>query len=339
MRFMSGVLIAALLSAGCYRESHHLPTDPGVLQALTLTSSPQSIAADGFSRTTITATIDPGSASDKRSITFTTTLGSFVGATQASPASLAVTASPDGVATVELRSVATVDTAVVTATVTGTGVTRSINIPFTSPSPASIITISLSRNDVPADGQTVIQVRADVAPSIPTGSRTVTFTASQPKFVATSNQTDTATADVTNRAVVNYQVPTTLTDVRLTASVANATAETTLHLVAALPDAIALEAPASAVKAGDDITVTARLQRTIGTPTAGRVVSFTAVDDAGHPVGGLRNVKLSDGTGVASAVFNPSGTSYRGLVTIRATTVSASGPTISSEIMLKVNDA
>ena len=84
MRF-TGLLLGFLLliAGGCYKESNYSPTDPQVTGALTLApvDGTLSIPADGVSRVTLVATIAAGADSDKRVITFTTSSGSFVGAT------------------------------------------------------------------------------------------------------------------------------------------------------------------------------------------------------------------------------------------------------------------
>src|SRR5688500_16324318 len=104
---MRRILLLVLLM-GCFREN--TVVDP---LSITVTASAPSVPADGFSTVEITAQIDPTTRAADRSITFTTTAGTFVGAA-APGTTLVVTADIDGVARATLRSSTTIETANVT---------------------------------------------------------------------------------------------------------------------------------------------------------------------------------------------------------------------------------
>jgi hypothetical protein len=321
------VVCGLALVFGCYKDEHHSPTDPVYAGAMTLSTSVSSIPADGFSRVTITATLKPDTASNKRAIAFTTTAGTFVGA--ASPGkTTTVTADFSGAATVELRSSTDVETALVTAT--DGGVTHTVNIPFTPVTTADIVRISTSKSSVPADGASVIQVIADIAPGLQGTQRSVTFTTSVGKFVDGGGTTVTATAGVDNRAVVDLQAPDTPTIARVAASANGAKAETSVTCIAALPERVEVDVKFS-IAANEDATVTAKLSRTIGKVTKDRVVTWSAVDNDGKAIGVFHNVHVSAADETATTLFTPNGTAYRGPITIKASTPSASGGIASGE--------
>jgi hypothetical protein len=322
----------ALVALACYDDDRHLPTDPGTTRSLALEASPSSIPADGFSRTTITARIDPRTATTNRGITFTTTAGAFVGFTPPTPA--VVTADVTGMAMVDLRSSRDVGDAAVSAT--AGSVTRTIHIAFTAAEPSATIQVSTSAPAAPADGASITQVFADIAPELPAEDRTVTFTSTLGIFVTTQATTAMARADGSNRATVDLKSPTNVGSTRLTGTVTGVTAETLLQYVPAPPHSIQLSAVPDMldVKANAVVTIAATLRRIIGSVTDGIRVTYTAVDETGGPIGAFFNPRPST-AGESSVRFSPNGTAYRGLVTIRAT---ADGSDAVGELALRVVD-
>lgn len=289
-----------------------------------VSTSASEMPADGFSRVAITAELGPAPSTSNRPVTFKTTAGTFVGA--AAPAKeITVNADSAGIARVELRSSTDVEQAIVTAS--AGGVTRSATIAFTAPSPGNIIHISATANVVPADGETVIQVIAQVAAGLQSNQRSVEFTTSAGSFVKSGNQAVTETASLDNRAIVDLKAPRAPSNTRLTATVNGVKAEMTIAFVAALPQRIEVQAPFS-IKANEEVTVTAKLFRTPGSVTRDRDVSFTAIDAAGNAVGLFHNVRVSADDGTATATYTPNGTDHRGPITIRASTQSSTGETI-----------
>lgn len=320
------IAILVLLLAACYDDERHTPTDPDFVGALTVTAAPTSIPADGFSRAVITAQISPASASARRSIVFKTTAGKLVGGTN-NGADLTVTADSEGFARAELQSSANIETAVVTVTAAAL-VTHTATVSFVPVDPANVVRLTVPANTVPADGATIVQIYADVAPAIQ--PRTVQFTTSVGKFPKTGALTADATAGTDGRATIDLQAPSVPSNARITATAAGVTVEKFMSFIDALPDSITVTAPFT-IKASETPTVTAKLERRTGVVTAGRVVSFSAVDADGQPVGTFHNVTRSAADGTATAVFQPAGTTRRGLIRLRATTISADGQVITGE--------
>lgn len=323
------ILVLALVLVACYGDENGI-TDPP--EGLAVTFSAASIPADGFSTVALTARVDPKTRAADRSITFTTTAGTFVGAA-APGTSLVVTADVNGLAQAALRSSTTIETANVTVRA-GTSVTRALAISFTPVNPTDVIRISAPHSPVPADGASITQVSADIAPSLPAGQRSVKFTTSIGVF--TNNTAEiTVTASSTNRAVADLRASSVPGTARITASVAGVTAETSLTFVPALPEALTLNVSALAMKPTEEITVTSTLTRTVGAVTAGRLITYTATDAAGSVVGLFRNVTVSGATGTATAVFFANGAAP-GLVTIRATTPGIVGA-VAGEVTVRIN--
>ncbi|HEY3571682.1 MAG TPA: hypothetical protein VGP73_27390, partial [Thermoanaerobaculia bacterium] len=173
-RSLPGFLLAALFLTvgGCYKESNYSPTAPQTAGALTLSTADgsRSIAADGLSRVTLVATIAAGADSDKRTVTFTTTSGTFVGAAGGGT-SIDVSAGSDGRALAILQSSQKVETAVVSAAVKGTpSVAADIQIQFTAPDPNDVLRFVTAPASAPADGATVTLFTVAVSPAMTTGT-------------------------------------------------------------------------------------------------------------------------------------------------------------------------
>ena len=86
------LLAAALLvwAPGCA----DLDAPPVADQVLGLVSSADKVAANGYSIVTLVAQLDPRTKAEFRDVTFTTTLGAFVGAPAATPREILVPALP-----------------------------------------------------------------------------------------------------------------------------------------------------------------------------------------------------------------------------------------------------
>jgi hypothetical protein len=336
MRRLAIAICAVAVFANCYNKQHHLPTDPGFVGALVLNASAATLPADGFSRLKLTATVDPDVATANRSVTFKTTAGTFSGA--AAPGKeIQVAADTRGIAEAEFVSSTSIETATITAT--DAGITKTVTISFVPVVPTDIVRLSLSDNQLPADGVIVMQVYADVAAALPSAARSVSFGTSAGKFVASGSTTTTVVASASNRATADLQAPTTPAIARVTAMVNGVTAETLVSFVISLPDSVSVDTSSFAVKANDTVTITASLRRNNGGKvTSGQNVTFRAFDKGGQSVGVFRNVKPSDDSGAATATFSPDGNALRDVVTIRATTVSAAGTAITGEVQVRIVD-
>jgi hypothetical protein len=320
-------LAAGLAACNRYNPNDYSPTAPGTANALVLSASATSIPADGFSVTTITAQIDPASAPDRRTIVFTTTDGTFVGATDNAGRKATVTADTTGRAAVQLKSVRVVESVTVDASVTVGGqivVDKRIDINFVTLGPADLLRISTSGSTGLADGATPIHVFADISSGLPSDQRTVTFTTTLGSFADTGTKTTTATADSSNRATVDL-VSSAAGQARVTAAVASTSASATVSFSPTLPDSIVVSTDKPAIKASldDSTVVTATLLRNpgSGSVTTGTVVSYRVVDPAsGKDLNFIiRGVTPSNDAHVSQATVIAGNTSFRGIATIQAT--------------------
>jgi hypothetical protein len=327
------LVLAATLA--CYDKDESLPTAPEVTGALTLSASAASAPADGFTRIELNAQIDPRADADKRTINFSTTAGTFA---SNSATTLVVTADSNGRAQAFLQASTVAQTAIVEASVANAAsVVRRLEIQFTSIAPSDLIRAAVSSSSAPADGATVLQVYADVAPGLPANQRTVTFTTSFGTFVATSGATATAVADGSNRATVDLRAPTSLGDARITATVGNAVAQTGVSFTRAYPNSILVNLDKLSVTASlsDSTNITTTLLRNVGTVTPNTVVTYSAVDaTTGGPLSLIfRNVTPSNTSGQSTATMSPGNTTFRGTATIRARTDDGTVGTANIEIV------
>src|SRR5512134_1761542 len=99
------VLVAMLLSSGsaCHDPGNYVLGPGAIDQVLSVSLSATSIPADGTTRLTITAQLDPRTDADKRTVTFTASAGTLIGGGREG-STTSVTADASGKAVVELRS-------------------------------------------------------------------------------------------------------------------------------------------------------------------------------------------------------------------------------------------
>jgi hypothetical protein len=328
--------IAVVLSAcGNFNDSRYLPTSPDVQGALELSVDKTTIPADGFSTATLTARISANASPANRTIKFTTTIGTFVGAAGDGKAIDSVVAS-DGTTSVQLRSDRTVSTATITATVKGNDtLTKQQTVTFDAAAAADILRVSTTSAAVPADGATVTPITVEVAAGLPAGRRKVTFTASLGTFVAdpaapvqgdSARRTIDVDADGSNRAVAYLRsVKTEIGQAIITVKVDTTpavSASTSIQFERAFATQVLVTTSAPTVSANftsAGITVTVRLRRDVGTPTVGAIVRFKAVDSLGADRSFFTSITQSDANGEVTAVFTPGTGAALGQLVITAT--------------------
>ena len=283
---------------------------------LTLDADPSSIPADGFSRTTLEARVNPN-ANNTGKIKFTTSDGELFGpGADTGGATIEITTDASGRAIAQLQSSTRVGTALVQAEVTPTGgtpIARQIEVDFVPVEPSDIIVVSASASKAPADGATVTNIFADIAPGLI--SRTVTFSTTLGVLSPTSND-----ADSSNRATVGLTSPNEVGTAFITATVDDFSGETRVEFVRALPDSVIVVPADTSVSAGGKIHVDVNLLRSIGTVTLGTVVEFSATDDSGNTFGIFLPsvVEINDDGKSAETTFDPGDTLFRGIATIKA---------------------
>jgi hypothetical protein len=148
---LCGLALAAVLTTACHKPDDYLLSPALADQVLSVTPSAATIPADGISRATITAQIDPRTDYDKRDITFATTAGTLLADGKQGP-SITITADTTGKAVVELRSTTTPGTARIDVSVAG--VLRTTSVDFAQLSRDQVFDFAVSSFSVPADGFT-----------------------------------------------------------------------------------------------------------------------------------------------------------------------------------------
>src|SRR5262245_18567469 len=194
-------LLLMIAAAGCHRPDDYLLASQSD-QVLNLTLSATTLPADGISRATITAQLDPRTDADKRNVTFTTTAGTLIAAGKESQ-SLTVPADTSGRAVVELRSSTTPATARVDVTVAS--VSRSTSVQFAALPREAIFDVSVSRTSVPADGFSTAVVTVTLKRLGTLDQRAIKFETSAGTIVAsgqTNSRSITMTAGATGQVIV-----------------------------------------------------------------------------------------------------------------------------------------
>jgi hypothetical protein len=198
-------LALVVLSCGCHRPDDYLLAPGNLDRALDVTLSAMSLPADGVSRLTITAQLDPRTDADKRSVTFTTNAGAIVaGGKEGS--SVVVQADNTGKAVAELRSSTVPGTAGLE--VTAGPVLRMASVAFVVVARADLFDASVSRTSVPADGFSRTVITATLKRLGTLQQRAVKFETSAGLLIASGQESPhvvTLTADSTGKAEVELQ--------------------------------------------------------------------------------------------------------------------------------------
>lgn len=322
MKTRSALALLALLClpcAACYNKSDYSPTAPLANQVITLssTSGATTLPADGFSRVRLEARLPGDPAFANRTVVFTTTAGTLSGGTPGTNCNNTcqnVTADGSGVARIDLISSQQVGTAVVTATPTGaTGIIASLSINFVAATPDDTIRFVSAPAHVPADGATLSTYTVAISPSLPPGSRAVTFqtTAAGTTFVApASGQSVTVNTDAGGQASADLRSPVTITTGRVTATVNGVTREVQVSFekAAATSITVGVDNPVVPAATSTKVRVTATLRHDQGFATDGTQVTFQANREGStDPLGIFTNVTLTT-NGVATADFLPNTT-------------------------------
>jgi hypothetical protein len=219
MRGIAFCLTLAFVAAGCHRPEDYTLGPSQVHQAFSVVFSSTTIAADGISRATITAQLDPRTDSDKRDVTFTTTAGTLIGGGREG---LSVTVQADGTgkAVAELRSAAAAGTAQIEVAVGS--IRHTSSIAFLTLARAEAFDVFASQSAIPADGFSRIVITAKLNRPVLPQQRTVTFETSAGILIASgqaSARVVTVTADADGQTHVELQSEKTVgaAQVRVTA--------------------------------------------------------------------------------------------------------------------------
>ena len=205
MRFIVLLVTLAATTPACHAPDDYLLSPSQIDRMLTVTVSSSTISADGVSRVTITAQLDPRTDADKRNVTFTTTAGMLIGGGREGMA-ITVQADDGAKAVAELRS------AVVPATahieIAAGTIRQTSSVAFLVLARDEVFDVSTSRSTLPADGfsRAVIKAKLD-RPGV-VQQRTFTFETSAGILIASGHanaRTLTVTADAAGEAQVELQ--------------------------------------------------------------------------------------------------------------------------------------
>jgi adhesin/invasin len=154
-RIAAVVACGLMLAAACHRPDDYLLDPSNADEVLAVTPSATTLPADGISRVTITAQLDPRTDFDKRNVVFTTTAGTLI-AEGKEATSVTVTADTNGRAVVELRSSTAAATAHIDVTVAS--VSRAVSVEFVRLTREEVFDVATSGTSVAADGFSTIVI-------------------------------------------------------------------------------------------------------------------------------------------------------------------------------------
>jgi adhesin/invasin len=329
---------ASLLGSGCADLDETASPDAVLL----LTATPRSIGADGFSTATVVAELDTRTAARYRDVSFSTTLGRFVGGSSTTDQTLVVAADSSGRATATLRSGTQAGTAVVTAEIrdgTTVLVTRSLEVPFERVPASNVLTLSLGQAEAPADGASVTDVVVRIATPLIQTERTVTFSTTAGSFGAASVQSTQVRAGTDDIAATGLVSPREMGSAVVTATLNDVSVRGTVEFVAAVPESATLSVTGSfrlAATFSTKSSLRLALFRSTGTVSRGTEAEFEAVDESSkRAFGFFSGVTPSDASGVITADFTPGNTTERGEATLSAR---IPGTRVSATVRIEVVD-
>ena len=211
--------------------------------------------------------------------------------------------------------------------------------------PGTVLQFGAHPASAPADGATLVTIKVTCPDVVgyPNAGTAAAFTTTLGKLLPASGPVP---FDATGTATCQLQSPSQTGTAILQASVvvggSTYAATQTLDYVPALPEAIVV-APsalnlvaltASTTTPPAPVTLALQTQRAMGTVTPGQLLTLTAVDSTGAPIGLIADPQVyTNATGGASTVFALGLTSYLGPITITAT---AAGTTVTGTVTLDV---
>ena len=284
---------------------------------LELGAAPQSLAANGISVSTLTATLlgSSGAPVSGATVSFQTTLGSLSAASAITDA--------QGQAIVELSSAAP-GTALVTAGADGQ--TGSVSVVFVSLAPATV-NVAAAPGSLPADGlaTTILTATVTDAQGAPLAGTTVTFSTS-----LGSLSTGSAATNAAGQASVTLTAATApgTADVTVTAGTVSGLTTVAFTALTVAVTASAQELPADGRSTA---TITATVTSSTGTPLAGLPVGFAT------PLGILDSTSATtNGAGQASVTLTAATTAGMATVTANAFGVSASTKVLIGQAVVRL---
>lgn len=172
--------------------------------------------------------------------------------------------------------------------------------------PRELAAVLVADTVLPADGASTTIVTASVPPADTVTGRTVTFSTTLGQLMSASGVaggTAVATADTGKRARTLLRAARVAGTAVVSASAGRDVIATTVRFANAFPTAVGIDPSGFLLKPDltENLTITARLSRAVGIPTAGQRVRYVATRLNGDSVGRFRSATLSDDSGVSSA--------------------------------------
>ncbi|WP_439642632.1 hypothetical protein [Gemmatimonas sp.] len=292
---------------------------------MTNVAVPDTLVADSTSFTLVTATLAAGTPLDQRQVTFSTSSGRFVAGGK-SEGSIVVTADADLIARVVLRAPHDPARAIISATAAGSTVSRNVVFVRRPVVPeVERLTALVAPDSAPADGTTLTEVVAQLAPDTPVAQRIVTFSTTAGAFLLAgkTEATVVVVAGADGRAAALLRSPGDSTAAVLSASAGTTVRTRRLLFARAVPDFLQVVPEQFFVKAGvtNDLVVSATLRRYVGVPSPGVRVVFVAYepDQPSVPRGRFTTAPPSDDKGVVGVRFTTADSVFTGPLIIRAT--------------------
>jgi len=286
------------------------------------------VAGNTNVQTEIRVQIDESLEGEDRRVSFTTSIGRFLFGTGQGGRTREVLADQNGVATVTLESPDDGGEAVITATVRGFVLEETIQ--FFVPPKISFVTPPTT---APADGVTLTRFSALITSDLGSVENlSVEFVTTAGTLVSEDQEGQRITLSSINQDTVSVflRSPRQVGAAAITATLeGGSTAERFVTFGIARPDSVLVSIDPTQIqlRPNDQTTIQAALIRNVGRGqvSEGLSVSFAASDSVGNaiPLARFFNVSRANSDGIATAIFTPDGSSYRGLATIRATYVDA----------------
>jgi len=288
-----------------------------------------SVVVETTPKTDIQVRIDPSLEGDDRYVTFSTNLGRFLFGTGTNSRTRRILADQSGMATVTLESPTAGGEAVVTAAVRGFTLEETIRF-FVQPS----ISFVGPPRVAPADGVTLTRFSVLITSQLERAENlNVEFVTTAGTLISglEEGQRLTVAAGKQDSVAIFLRSPRQVGAAVVTATLGSGPKqERTITFDLAPPDSVIVRIDPNKflLRPNEQTTLQAVLTRNIGRGkvSEGLRVSFAAADSQGAaiPFARFLNVTLADTNGIATAIFTPDGSAYRGLVTLRATYTDAS---------------
>jgi hypothetical protein len=338
--FYSILLLWSFL--GCDIERAYGPDETTPEDSIVLLSvSPREVAANGYSIVTLKAKVPKNTKSDLRSLNFTTTRGSFVGAS--SPTSLTgVPVKLDG--TVEVQLIAPVLSGKAYVSVTAGTFSRQETIEFTNPPTADKLQLNTSALTLDADGSSTIDLTIQLPTQLTGTMGLIKLSTTGGTFAGYNSTTipDLRVNSSNGQVTVPLKASNKVETVWVSAETSAYRETKSIEFKKAYPSTLRILMPNRVLKAAADqvAPIEIHLLREKGIPTPGLEVDLTVFREDGVTrldQQQFRATTLSNEKGIITSNLNVGSTSYRGKAYVVATVIGADPAVSNKEELLIAN--